>query len=82
MGRLSERSHEKRFHAVVDQRDRASKAQYKVMEFHGATITRMGIDGRLSLCRYSVKLGEKAALINAEVTNAPHEPGSKRGVSY
>jgi homoaconitase/3-isopropylmalate dehydratase large subunit len=67
---------------VVDQRDRADKAQYKAMEFHGATIARMGIDGRMNLCHYSVKLGAKTALINAEVTMSHMRRRAKRGVFY
>ena len=41
-------------------------AQYKVMEFHAATIVRMGIDGRMSLCQYSSKTRAKTSLIDPD----------------
>ena len=54
------------------------RAVYKVTEFHGPVVDSMGIDGRMSLCHYTVKLGAKAALVNPdEVTLSYVKPRAR-----
>ena len=48
----------------------AQGANFKVMEFHGSTIRRMGTSGRLVLCNMSVEAGATSGIVPADEETA------------
>jgi len=44
----------------------AEGAAYKAMEFHGTTIKKMSIGGRMTLCNMAIEMGGKSGIIEAD----------------
>ncbi|MDD3178798.1 MAG: 3-isopropylmalate dehydratase large subunit [Opitutaceae bacterium] len=65
-GRLPHRVYAKDLILHLIGRVTANGATFKVLEFHGSTIERMALSGRLTLCNMSVEAGATAGIVPAD----------------
>jgi len=60
----------------------ADGATYKTLEFHGETIRKMGMSGRLTIANMAVEVGAKAGIFSADTITHKYLKGQGRGKDF
>ena len=60
----------------------ADGATYKTLEFHGETIRKMGMSGRLTMANMAVEVGAKAGIFSADTITHKYLKGQGRGKDF